>query len=263
MIERAFTRARHAQRLAFIPYVMAGDPDMATTELLVTALSEAGADAIELGIPYSDPLADGPTIASAAMRSLAGGTRLRDVLAFARRVSARAAPLLLFTYYNPIDRFGIERFADACAQAGASGAIVPDLSLEESGELRAALERCGLAMPFLIAPSTPRDRAACIVASASGFIYVVARLGVTGASSAPHLESLKEQLRALRELTHKPLAVGFGIRQAEDIRQIASSADAVVVGSALIDAYAGQTGAAAVARATEFVSPLIAATTRE
>lgn len=262
MIDRAFATARQANRLAFIPYVMAGDPDMETTERLVAALSEAGADAIELGVPYSDPLADGPTIATAAMRSLERGTRLRDVLALVRRVSGHAAPLLLFTYYNPVDRFGIERFADECARSGASGAIVADLALEESDQLRAALERFHLVMPLLVAPSTPRDRAERIAASASGFVYAVARLGVTGASSAPHLEALKEQLRMLREVTRKPLAVGFGIRKTEDIAQISSSADAVIVGSALIDAYAGQNGAAAIARVIEFVSPLIAATAR-
>ena len=261
MLEAAFARAKAERRLAFIPYVMAGDPDLETTEMLLEALTASGADTLELGIPYGDPLADGPTIASAAARSLAGGTRLAEVLALVSRCHARCAPLVLFAYFNPIDRFGAARFAGAAKEAGAAGAIVPDVALEESGELRDALRARGLAMPLLVAPSTPRERAARIAAASSGFIYVVSRLGVTGAAKAPRLEPLRRQLTMLRELTGEPLAVGFGLHRPQDVRDVATLADGVVIGSALIDAYTGTRGQDAVRRVTEFVAPLIAATT--
>jgi tryptophan synthase alpha chain len=242
---------------------MAGDPDLATTQAILVALGEAGADAIELGIPYGDPLADGPTVAAAGQRSLAAGTRLSAVLELIERTAATLPPIVLFTYYNPVDRFGVERFAKAAAEAGAAGAIVPDVALEESSLLREALLARGLAMPLLVAPSTPRERAARIADATSGFIYVVSRLGVTGAGTAPDLSPLRRQLAMLRELTAKPLAVGFGISGAADVAPIASLADGIVVGSALIDAYAGSKGAEAARRVRDFVEPLIAAGRRE
>jgi tryptophan synthase alpha chain len=256
-LAQAFALAKDTRRLCFVPYVMAGDPDLETTEALIAALSEAGADAIELGIPYSDPLADGPTIAAAGARALANGTRLIDVLDLVRRCAAKSAPLLLFTYFNPVYRYGIERFAQAIADAGAAGAIVPDLSLEESTELRGTLRAHDLEMPLLVAPSTTPGRAQRIADAATGFVYVVSRLGVTGAGKTPNFAPLKEQLRALRALTVKPLAVGFGLSRAADVSEIAPFADGVVVGSALIDSYAGSRRAEAARRATEFAAPLI------
>lgn len=260
MLDGVFSASRKRRRLAFIAYVMAGDPDLSTTEQLLPALTQAGADILELGVPYSDPLADGPSIASAGMRALQKGTRMHDVIDVVHRVASKCSPIVLFSYFNPIDRFGIDRFVEAVAGAGAAGAIVPDLALEESARLREAMQRCGLAMPLLVAPSTSRERAARIVAASTGFVYVVSRFGVTGAPSAPHLGSLKAQLGMLRELTASPLAVGFGIRGPDDVRALAADADAAVVGSALIDAYARCDGAEAVRRVSEFVAPLIAAT---
>jgi tryptophan synthase alpha chain len=258
---RAFERARREERLAFIPYVMAGDPDLATTAAIVKALASLGADAIELGIPYGDPLADGPTVAAAGARALAAGTRLTDVFALVRDVSS-VAPIVLFTYFNPVDRFGVERFAREAAIAGAAGAIVPDLALEESEALLAALHAAGLEMPLLVAPSTPRERATRIASAASGFIYVVSRLGVTGAGGNLDVAPIARQLAMLRDLTGKPLAVGFGVSRPEHVRAMAPLADGVVVGSALIDAFAGSSGDEAVRRATEFVVPLTAAARR-
>jgi tryptophan synthase alpha chain len=263
VLEAVFDRAKAAGRVAFIPYVMAGDPDLATTEAILLALGEAGADAIELGIPYGDPLADGPTVAAAGQRSLAAGTRLAAVLGLIARTAATLPPIVLFTYYNPVDRFGVERFAKAAAEAGAAGAIVPDVALEESARLREALRAEGLVMPLLVAPSTPRERAARIAEATSGFIYVVSRLGVTGAGTAPDLSPLRRQLAMLREITRKPLAVGFGIGRAADVAPIAALADGVVVGSALIDAYAGSKGDEAAQRVRDFVIPLIAAARKE
>ena len=206
-----FERAKLERRVAFIPYIMAGDPDLATTEAIVAALSAAGADAIELGIPYSDPLADGPTIASAGARALANGTQAVRRARAGAPMQRRCAPLLLFTYFNPVYRIGAERFADEASAAGAAGAIVPDLALEESDELRYALHARGLEMPLLVAPSTTRARAQRIAEAATGFVYVVSRLGVTGAGKTPDFAPFEAQLAMLREVTKKPLAVGFGL----------------------------------------------------
>lgn len=259
-LTEAFARAKRDRRIAFVPYVMAGDPDLETTKAILDALDEAGADVIELGVPYSDPLADGPTIASAGARALANGTRLSDVLELAQRREGDHAPLLLFTYYNPVYQFGVERFARAAAGAGVAGAIVPDCALEESASLRSALHAQSLEMPLLIAPSTTRARAGRIADAATGFVYVVSRLGVTGAAKTPNFEPLRAQLSMLREVTDKPLAVGFGLRSGDDVRQIATLTDGVVVGSALIDAYGGTRGDEAARRVIDFVRPLISAT---
>jgi len=227
-------------RPLFIPYVMAGDPDLETTALIVDALREAGADLIELGVPYGDPLADGPTIAAAGQRALARGTRMCDVLDLTRRARTKGSPpIVLLTYFNPVLRYGLKRFAADAGDSGASGAIVPDAALEETSELRAELAACDLVMPLLVAPSTPRERAARIAEASSGFVYAVSRLGVTGAGSTPDFTPLRRQIAMLRGVTAKALAVGFGVSSPSHVREVASIADGIIVGSALIDAYAG------------------------
>jgi tryptophan synthase alpha chain len=260
-IAAAFSKAKSQGRAAFIPYVMAGDPDLATTQAILAALTEAGSDLIELGIPYGDPLADGPTIAAAAQRALAKGTRIGDVLELVRASQgAGGAPIVLFTYFNPVYQYGIERFARDAAAAGACGAIVPDVALEETHELRAALGANGLAMPLLVAPSTSRERAKLIADAATGFVYVVSRLGVTGAGSTPNFAPLRDQVAMLREVTDNPLAVGFGVSRPEHVREVAPFADGIIVGSALIDAYAGNHGPLAASRVSGYVRKLVAAT---
>ncbi|HEY8320884.1 MAG TPA: tryptophan synthase subunit alpha [Candidatus Baltobacteraceae bacterium] len=244
-------------RASFIPYVMAGDPDLATTRAIAAALTQAGAAAIELGIPYGDPLADGPTIAAAGQRALANGTRVADVLTLAKQIrDDGGAPVVLFTYVNPILQYGVDRFVADAAAAGVAGAIVPDLPLEESVELRAAFAQRGLIFPMLVAPSTPRDRAERLAAASTGFVYVVSRLGVTGAGSEPDFSPVRTQLAMLREVTDMPLAVGFGISRAEHVAQIAPFADGIIVGSAIIDAYAGTAGEAAARNVEAFVRSL-------
>lgn len=263
-LEQVFAQARERRRAAFIVYVMAGDPNLETTLSILDVLNAAGVDVIELGVPYGDPLADGPTIAAAAHRALANGTRLRNVFELVRRCSAGdGAPILLFSYFNPIFRYGIERFARESAEAGASGLIVPDLALEETAELRASAGVHDLQMPLLVAPSTRPERAARIAEAAGGFVYVVSRLGVTGASGAPNVDHVRRHVAMLRELTTKPLAVGFGLSRPDDVRAVASFADGVIVGSALIDAYRGATGVEAAQSVGAFVEPLIAATAWE
>jgi tryptophan synthase alpha chain len=244
-------------RFAFIPYVMAGDPDIATTRAILTALAENGADAIEIGIPYGDPLADGPTIAAAGARALANGVKLTDVLSLVKHVHGKAPPIILFTYYNPVYQFGLQEFARAAADAGAAGVIVPDVTLEESEPLRLALGAHGIEMPLLVAPSTPPERAARIAEQSGGFVYVVSRLGVTGAGEAPNLEPLRRQIAALRSVTKKPLAVGFGISTRAQVDAVRAIVDGVIVGSALIDAYANARGQAAADRAGAFVKSLL------
>ncbi len=235
------------RRPAFIPYLMAGDPDLETTQTLIEALAAQSAAAIELGVPYGDPLADGPTIAAAGQRALANGVALRDVLVLTKRVSANI-PIVLFTYFNPVFRYGIEAFARDAAQAGAAGVIVPDLTLEEIEPLREQLAEHDLAMPLLVAPSTPAERAARIAERSSGFVYLVSRLGVTGANKAPNVEPLRTQIAQLRATTQLPLAAGFGISTRAHVEAVAPLVDAVIVGSALIDAYAGTLGEEAKSR---------------
>jgi tryptophan synthase alpha chain len=261
VLEAIFERARNDGRAAFIPYVMAGDPDEATTLAVLRALSEAGASAIELGIPYSDPLADGPTIAAAGQRALAGGTTIASTFALVRKHrDAGGAPIVLFTYYNPVLQFGIERFAREAADAGACAAIVPDIALEEGADLARALAAQGLDLPLLVAPSTRSERAKRIAAQSTGFIYVVSRLGVTGAGTKPSTDAMRAQIAMLRGCTAKPLAVGFGVSNPDQVREVVPLADGIIVGSALIDAYAGTRGEEAAARARAFAMPLIAAT---
>ena len=263
-----FKTARSQGRAAFVPYLMAGDPDIATTQAMMTALTSAGADAIELGIPYGDPLADGPSIAAAGQRALAGGTGITEVIALAERSrKAGGAPVIVFTYFNPVYQYGIDAFARDAAAAGVAGVIVPDIALEESEELRAVLNARGIDMPLLVAPSTPRDRAKRIAQASGGFVYVVSRLGVTGAGSAPDFTPLHAQMAMLRGITDKPLAVGFGISTAEHVREVSQIADGFIVGSALIGAYSGRTGDAAAANVLAYGRTLLGlpkrATSRE
>jgi tryptophan synthase alpha chain len=256
-IEAVFARARAERRAALIPYVVAGDPDRATTLAVLEAITAAGADLIELGIPYGDPLADGPTIAAAGQRALEGGTRMADVLALATQARARGcAPILFFTYVNPVDRYGPERFARDARAAGAIGAIVPDVSLEELDAFAPPLRAAGLAIPLLVAPTTPPARAERIAAASSGFLYLVSRLGVTGARRELDLGWLGGALARLRPVTVLPLAVGFGISTPAQAAAVGAVADGVIVGSALIDAYAGTSGDEAARRAGAYVASL-------
>ena len=244
---------------AFIPYVMAGDPDLETTLAILAALGRADVDAIELGIPYGDPLADGATIVAAGTRALAGGTHVADVLALVRQARAAGSPpIVVFTYFNPVYQYGMERFARDAAAAGAAGVLVPDIALEESGELRAILNAHNLEMPLMVAPSTPRERAAQIADASGGFVYVVSRLGVTGAGSAPDFSPLRGQVEMLRGVTDKPLAVGFGVSTAAHVAEVAPLVDGIIVGSALIDAYADTRGQEAAGRVEQFVRGLFA-----
>jgi tryptophan synthase alpha chain len=260
-IAAAFADAKAAGRGALIPYLCAGDPDRETSAGLLRAVAASGADVIELGIPYGDPLADGPTIAAAAQRALDGGTTVEAALELAAGARG-AAPVILFTYFNPIVQFGLERFADALLAAGACGAIVPDVPLEETGAIRAAFAPRGLALPLLVAPTTPASRADTIARASVGFTYLVSRLGVTGARREPDFAWIDARVAALRAVSATPLAIGFGISSADHVRRACAIAEGAIVGSALIDAYAGTRGAEAVRRAAAFTRELSAGTSR-
>lgn len=234
-ISERFAQLRSRKEVALIPFITAGDPDLETTAQALLTLDRSGADLIELGVPYSDPLADGPVIQAAATRAIARGTNLSAVLALL--VSLRGqlhAPLILFTYYNPVLALGINPFLDRVSACGVSGLVVPDLPIEEGETLQEAARARDLDVIWLVAPTSPPARLRRIAAAANGFIYLVSTTGVTGMRTevASHVQT---SLTDLRQITDQPLAVGFGISTPEQARQVALwGADGVIVGSAFV-----------------------------
>ncbi|HET9581604.1 MAG TPA: tryptophan synthase subunit alpha [Gemmatimonadota bacterium] len=225
---------RAGGRKLLVPFLTAGHPDLATSAAAMAAMARAGVDAIELGVPFSDPLADGPVVAAAAERALANGTTLERVLALAAERPAGDAPLVLFTYLNPLHARGYARTAADLARAGFAGALVADLPFDEGAEVRSALAAEGLPLIALAAPTTPRERLRALGRAARGFVYLVARTGVTGAGAGAD-RRLVDQVRILREETALPIVVGFGIADADAARQAADAADGIVVGSAFVE----------------------------
>jgi tryptophan synthase alpha chain len=218
---------------AFIPFITGGDPDIETTKKLLYALDEAGADIIEIGIPFSDPIAEGPVIERADERALKGGFTTDKLFALARRVSGRIkAPLLFMTYFNPVFTYGVEKFTANCADCGISGLIVPDLPYEERGELLTPCGQNGLDLISLIAP-TSEERCAEIAASSNGFLYCVSSLGVTGVRSTID-DSARGMIERVKSVSQIPCAVGFGISTPEQAARVAEYADGVIVGSAIV-----------------------------
>ncbi len=258
-LQHIFEELQRSKRPAFIPYLMAGDPTPDVTVAMLAMLRTAGADIVELGIPYGDPLADGPTIVAAGQRALENGGGVAQALEIIAKASPTAPPIVVFSYFNPLLQYGFERFAREAKNAGAVGVIVPDVVLEEAHTLQSALAAEGLEMPLLVAPTTSKERAARICAQATGFVYVVSRLGVTGAGSTPDFTPLHDQMARLRDVTTMPLAVGFGVSTIGHVTDVAAHADGIIVGSALIDAYAHTAPEHAVAAVQAFVTPLIAA----
>lgn len=234
-IARAFERARKEKRAAFVPFLMAGDPDLATTADLVVALAEAGADVVELGVPFSDPMADGPVNQAAAERALAAGTTLERILATVASLRARTdVAIVLFSYFNPIHRYGVARLAEHAAASGVDGILCVDLPPEEAqGEYLDALGAHALDPIFLLAPTSTKARVRAVARVASGFVYYVSRTGVTG-ERAELPRELAEEVTALRKALNLPVAVGFGISTPQQAAAVARIADGVVVGSALV-----------------------------
>lgn len=227
------TLASHGEK-ALITYLMAGDPSPEATPPLVAAMARAGADIVELGIPFSDPLADGPIIQAAGQRALRSGTSVAGVLSLVVRIrESTQVPLVLMTYYNPVLRYGLSRFVTDASRAGADGLIVPDLPVEEAGALRALADAAGLALIPLVAPTTPDERVKKIAACARGFIYCVSLTGVTGVRDELSPEVTEFTARVRRHST-LPIALGFGISKPTHVAAAAPLVDAVVVGSALV-----------------------------
>ena len=233
-ISKRFGDLRAAGELGLVAYITAGDPSIDATEKFVLALAQAGADVIELGVPFSDPLADGPTIQRASERALKSGTTLASVIDLVRRIrQCSQVPLILFSYYNPILQMGLEKFAQDASAAGADGVLATDLTPEESADYRRIMAAHHLDTVFLGAPTSTDERLAKIAEVSSGFLYLISRTGVTGAKDALP-DDLPGLLRRARAVTQLPLAVGFGISLPGHVSVLGGLADAAVIGSALV-----------------------------
>ena len=257
---------RFDHKPGLVVYLTAGDPSLEATRVVALAAIDAGADVIELGVPFSDPLADGPVIQRAMERAVARRTRLADVLAVAREIRAArpAAGLIIFTYLNPILRYGMSRFADDAAAAGADGVLVTDMIVEEAAQYLAEMDRVGLAPVFLAAPTSPDERLQAIAAHSKGFVYAISRVGITGKrqSMTSDAEALVARIRRWSKL---PVAVGFGISNAQHVAQVAEFADAAVVGSAIVELIERSTPEKAPGDVARFISglrPAVSATAR-
>ena len=233
-IDIAFRRLKANRGKAFIAYITAGDPDLAATGKLVLCLERSGADMIELGIPFSDPIADGPVIQAASYRALSKKVNLAKIFRLVERLRKDTEiPLVFMTYYNPILKYGLERFFMSCKRAGVDGVIVPDLPVEESDELVRLGRKTNTSTIFLIAPTSTKDRMRKIVRRSSGFIYYVSSTGVTGTRRSLPAD-IVENIRTIRSMTIKPIAVGFGVSDPKQAKLVAKTADGVIVGSAIV-----------------------------
>ena len=259
-VSERFKELRDRNECALIPFITAGDPDLETTAEALRVLDRNGADLIELGVPYADPLADGPTIQAAATRSLKNGTTLEQVLDIVRQVSPElSAPIILFTYYNPVLNRGVETFLQDIYVAGARGLVIPDMPLEEMDSLLKMAASVGIDVILLVAPTSPKERIRAIAERSQGFVYLVSVTGVTGARQqvAARVEDL---LVDLHNLTDKPVGVGFGVSEPAQAKQMKDwGADGVIVGSAIVKKLADGTPEAGLAEIGEFCAQLKAA----
>ncbi|MEY2858809.1 MAG: tryptophan synthase alpha subunit [Cyanobacteriota bacterium] len=252
-VAQRFQQLKQNSKCAFIPFITAGDPDLETTAKALEILANNGADLIELGVPYSDPLADGPTIQAAATRALQKGVKLEDVLAIVKdAVNKFDVPIILFTYYNPIYYRGVESFLQQIKEAGVSGLVVPDLPLEEAETLLNSAAKIGIEVILLVAPTSSPERIKAIAQKSQGFIYLVSVTGVTGVRSEM-ATGVQDLLTSLHQATDKPIGVGFGISDPEQAKQIKDwGADAVIVGSAIVKRLASGTPESGLKAIAEF-----------
>jgi tryptophan synthase alpha chain len=259
-IEHCFEALRKAKRKALIPYITAGDPKPSLTVPLMHALVEAGADILELGVPFSDPMADGPVIQRSSERALANGVRLRDVIGMVRqfRERDRGTPIVLMGYANPIEAMGVERFVADAESAGIDGVIVVDYPPEECEPFCALARAHGIDPIFLLAPTSTEHRIREVARTGSGYLYYVSLKGVTGAGNLDSAD-VAARIPKIRASTHLPIGVGFGIRDPESARQIAQTADAVVIGSRIIQEIESAGAERAVDRVKDLVRPIRAA----
>lgn len=256
-IDTIFKELRGRDAKALMPFVTAGDPDLSTTAGLLEAAQRAGASICEVGIPFSDPIADGPVIQASMSRALDAGVRVGRVFDTVAQVRPKVdLGLVAMVSYSIVHRMGLEAFVAQAKEAGFDGFIFPDLPLEESGPARQAVAEAGLILSMLIAPTTPIERAEQIAAASTGFVYVVSRPGITGARSELPPE-LPDRLTRLRQVTDLPMTVGFGISTADQVRQVVSVADAAIVGSALVERVAQAGPDTAVADAEKMMAELV------
>ncbi|MEJ0010063.1 MAG: tryptophan synthase subunit alpha [Alphaproteobacteria bacterium] len=260
-IRKTFARLKKEDRAAFIPFLMAGDPTLKKSAALMNALAESGADIIELGMPFSDPMADGPVIQEAGLRALKHGAGVRATLTLAAgfRELHPAVPLVLMGYLNPVERYGYEKFARDAGRAGVDGVILVDLPPEESAGVDALLKAQDIALIRLIAPTSIPSRLKLLAKGARGYLYYVSIAGITGAAGAS-TQSIASALTAIRKETHLPVAVGFGVKTPQDVQALARIADGVIVGSALVKKIAATNGDAK--KVAAFARALAKATSR-
>jgi tryptophan synthase alpha chain len=256
-LDKTFEQLKTRAGKALITYLMAGDPSLAETEQLVLALEQAGADIVELGVPFSDPIADGPVIQQAAERALRSGTTLRNILSMVARLRVRSQiPLVLMAYYNSIHAFGPERFCREAAAAGVDGLIVPDMPPDEAGPLKGPAAASGLQLIFLLAPTSTAERRAFVARQSHGFVYYVSLTGITGAKLGK-MSEIGQNVEQIRKISKTPIAVGFGVTTPEDAAEVSAVADGVIVGSAIVKQIAaGQQQQGMVARVSGFVHTL-------
>ncbi len=236
-ITTIFNLLNAQNKKAFIPYIMAGDPDLDTTKNHVMMLEECGADIIELGVPFSDPLADGPTIQRAAERALQAGVTLRKIIPFVKNLRQHTEiPIVLMTYYNPIFKYGEKQFIEDAVNAGVDGVIIPDLPPDEATDFIYLSRKSNLDTIFLVAPTSTENRVKKIIAASRGFIYYVSITGTTGAKLVLH-ETFMEHLALIRSHTSKPIAVGFGVSTPDEAYKVSRVADGVIIGSAIVKEF--------------------------
>jgi tryptophan synthase alpha chain len=256
-IQGRFEALAKAKRKALIPYIMAGDPHPSLTVPLLHGLVEAGADIIEFGVPFSDPMADGPVVQRSGERALKHGVGLKDVLSLVKqfREKDKTTPMVLMGYANPIEAMGVEKFAAAAKAAGIDGVIVVDYPPEECLEFSALMKKSDIDPVFLLAPTSTQKRIDEVARSGSGYLYYVSLRGVTGAANID-ISEIKEKIPLIRKATKMPIGVGFGIRDAESAKRIAQTADAVVIGSRIIQEIEGGRPEEAVTRVKNFLQPI-------
>lgn len=234
-IETTFENLRTQKKKALVPYIMAGDPDLETTENLILEIERAGGDILELGVPFSDPIADGPTIQRASERALKSKTTLKKVMTLVKRVRKKrvSIPLIIMTYYNIIFQYGINRFTQDAVFSGIDGVIIPDLPPEEASEFIKEARSSGLDAIFLLAPTSTEERIKRVTSASAGFIYYVSMTGITGARLR-NVSEVKGKITKVKEYTDLPIAVGFGISKESEAKKISRWADGVIIGSALV-----------------------------
>lgn len=259
-LDRTFAELRDRKGKALIAYIMAGDPTLRETERLVLELEQAGADVIELGVPFSDPIADGPIIQQASERALRNGASLRKILPMVKALRTKTQiPLVFMAYYNTVHAFGPERFCREAVAAGVDGVIVPDMPPDEAGPLDEPAAETGLQLIFLVAPTSTTDRRSYVVRRSQGFVYYVSLTGITG-SKLSDLADVRSNVAKIRKISAIPVAVGFGIATPEDAAKVAALADGVIVGSAIVKRIAAhQQDNGMVAQVGSFVRSLKAA----